>query len=63
MALLDTAMRGLLFCARLLQWCSAVIVMGIVAFFLHKGPKGQHLKYEIVIVRCIYPSLEYWSRY
>ncbi|EEH03488.1 conserved hypothetical protein [Histoplasma capsulatum G186AR] len=49
MALLDTAMRGLLFCTRLLQWCSAVIVMGIVAFFLHRGPKGQHLKYEIVI--------------
>ncbi|OAX82501.1 hypothetical protein ACJ72_03156 [Emergomyces africanus] len=45
----NIAMRGLLFGTRMLQWCSAVIVMGIVAYFLHKFPRGGHLKYEIVI--------------
>ncbi|EEQ86175.1 hypothetical protein RJZ56_002820 [Blastomyces dermatitidis] len=49
MTLVNTALRGALFATRLLQWCSAVIVMGIVAYFLNKGPKGGHLKYEIVI--------------
>ncbi|WEW59208.1 hypothetical protein PRK78_004677 [Emydomyces testavorans] len=34
---------------RLLQWVSAVIVMGIVSYFIHKGPKGTHLIYEEVI--------------
>ncbi|OJD12078.1 hypothetical protein AJ78_07275 [Emergomyces pasteurianus Ep9510] len=49
MAVVNTAMRGLLFGTRLLQWSSAVIVMGIVAYFLSKFPRGLHLKYEIVI--------------
>lgn len=48
--MVNTALRGLLFATRLLQWCSSVIVMGIVAYFLHKFTRGQHLKYEIVIV-------------
>ncbi|PGH31890.1 hypothetical protein GX50_05325 [[Emmonsia] crescens] len=47
--MVNTALRGLLFATRLLQWCSSVIVMGIVAYFLHKFTRGQHLKYEIVI--------------
>lgn len=38
---------------RTLQWCSAVIVMGLTAYFISKGPTGQHLIYQQVIVRTI----------
>ncbi|PGG99016.1 hypothetical protein AJ79_08715 [Helicocarpus griseus UAMH5409] len=49
MELLNSSMRGLLFLTRFLQWASAVIVMGIVSYFLHLYPKGQHTKYWEVI--------------
>lgn len=39
---------------RVLQWASAVIVMGITSYFIAQGPQGQHLIYQEVIVR--YPS-------
>lgn len=35
---------------RVLQWSSAVIVMGITSYFIHVGPRGQHLIYQEVIV-------------
>lgn len=40
---------------RVLQWSSAVIVMGITSYFIHVGPRGQHLIYQEVIV-CLCPS-------
>ncbi|KAJ5555933.1 hypothetical protein N7513_003575 [Penicillium frequentans] len=34
---------------RILQWCSAVIVMGLTSYFISKGPTGQHIIYQEVI--------------
>ncbi|KAL4945795.1 hypothetical protein BDV06DRAFT_219036 [Aspergillus oleicola] len=41
--------RPVLLCARVLQWASAVIVMGITSYFIHRGPRGQHIIYQEVI--------------
>lgn len=38
---------------RFLQWSSAVIVMGLTSYFLHRGLRNQHTKYTEVIVRTI----------
>ncbi|EEH39118.2 hypothetical protein PAAG_01580 [Paracoccidioides lutzii Pb01] len=45
----NTVLRGLLFFIRVIQWTSAVIVMGIVSYFLRRFPRGLHTKYEEVI--------------
>lgn len=37
--------------SRVMQWASAVIVMGITSYFIHKGPVGLSLKYQEIIVR------------
>jgi hypothetical protein len=42
--------RPLQLITRLIQWSSAVIVMGITSYFIHLGPRGQHLIYQEVIV-------------
>lgn len=42
-------LRGSLLGIRLLQWASAVIVMGIMSFFINEYPKTGHVKYEEVI--------------
>ncbi|KIN05331.1 hypothetical protein OIDMADRAFT_116226 [Oidiodendron maius Zn] len=34
---------------RFLQWSSAVIVVGLTSYFLHKGLRGQHSKYIEII--------------
>lgn len=36
---------------RVMQWCSVVIVMGITSYFINKGPQGQHIIYQEIIVR------------
>lgn len=36
---------------RILQWSSAVIVMGITSYFIQKGLRGEHSKFIEVIVR------------
>lgn len=42
----------------LLIWISAVIVMGIVSYWISQGAGGDHIIYEEVIVRaCCLPSL------
>ncbi|KAF4267292.1 hypothetical protein KXW98_007766 [Aspergillus fumigatus] len=41
--------RPLQLITRLIQWSSAVIVMGITSYFIHLGPRGQHLIYQEVI--------------
>ncbi|PLB44902.1 hypothetical protein P170DRAFT_367107 [Aspergillus steynii IBT 23096] len=35
--------------SRVMQWTSAVIVMGITSYFINKGPRGQHLIFTEVI--------------
>lgn len=35
---------------RVLQWSSVVIVMGITSYFINKGPHGQHIIYQEIIV-------------
>jgi hypothetical protein len=35
---------------RVLQWSSAVIVMGITSYFIQRNLKGEHSKYTEVIV-------------
>ncbi|KAK2753328.1 hypothetical protein FQN55_003457 [Onygenales sp. PD_40] len=53
MALGNKLVRAILFFTRFLQWGSAVIVMGIVSYFINKysHDRGQHLKYwEIIAV-------------
>ena len=42
--------RPLLLATRAMQWCSAVIVMGLASFFISRGPHGQHIIYQEVIV-------------
>jgi hypothetical protein len=42
--------RPLQLITRVMQWSSAVIVMGITSYFIHLGPRGQHLIYQEVIV-------------
>jgi len=43
--------RPVLLVTRVLQWISAVIVLGLVSYFIDKGPTphGTHLVYEEVI--------------
>lgn len=41
--------RPLLLFTRVMQWSSAVIVMGLVSYFIHKGPHSEHIIYEEVI--------------
>jgi hypothetical protein len=36
---------------RVLQWSSAVIVMGITSYFIQRDLRGEHSKYTEVIVR------------
>ncbi|GAB1211606.1 hypothetical protein ATERTT37_000729 [Aspergillus terreus] len=45
----STITRPLQLCGRVLQWASAVIVMGITSYFIHKGPRGLSLTYQEVI--------------
>ena len=35
---------------RTMQWISAVIVMSITAYLINKGPRGEHIIYQQVIV-------------
>ncbi|RLL95152.1 hypothetical protein CFD26_103043 [Aspergillus turcosus] len=50
MAMFTTSVsRPLQLITRVLQWSSAVIVMGITSYFIHVGPRGQHLIYQEVI--------------
>jgi hypothetical protein len=35
---------------RIMQWSSAVIVMGLTSYFIHRGLRGEHSKYTEVIV-------------
>lgn len=51
MALSTSVTRPLQIVLRIMQWCSAVIVMGLTSYFVHKGPHGQHILYQEVIVR------------
>lgn len=46
-----TIARPLQLLTRVLQWASAVIVMGLTSYFLNRGPRGQHTIYQEVIVR------------
>ncbi|RHZ56427.1 uncharacterized protein CDV56_107620 [Aspergillus thermomutatus] len=41
--------RPLQLITRVMQWSSAVIVMGITSYFIHRGPRGQHIIYQEVI--------------
>lgn len=47
----NALVRPLQLITRVMQWCSAVIVMGITSYFINRGPKGQHIIYQEVIVR------------
>ena len=47
--------RSLLVTLHFLTWASSAIVVGITAYFLHHFEHGQHLIYEIVIVRPTLP--------
>lgn len=50
-----TITRPLQLVTRALQWASAVIVMGLTSFFISRGPKGEHIIYQEVIVRLLQP--------
>ncbi|KAL4890573.1 membrane-associating domain-containing protein [Aspergillus ambiguus] len=45
----STITRPLQLASRVLQWASAVIVMGITSYFIHKGPRGLSIIYQEVI--------------
>lgn len=44
-----STLRPLLFSARLLQWASAVVVMGIASYYIHNYGTNEHIIYEEVI--------------
>jgi hypothetical protein len=46
-----TVARPLQLVLRTMQWCSAVIVLGLTSWFISRGPRGQHIIYQEVIVR------------
>ena len=46
-----TITRPVQLAIRVLQWASAVIVMGITSYFINKGPRGLSLTYQEIIVR------------
>lgn len=48
-AVSSSLLRPFQLITRVLQWCSAVIVMGITSYFINKGPRGQHIIYQEVI--------------
>ncbi|KAJ5467934.1 hypothetical protein N7475_005686 [Penicillium sp. IBT 31633x] len=41
--------RPLQLATRVMQWISAVIVMGFTSYFINHGPRGQHMIYQEVI--------------
>lgn len=45
----NTFMKPLQLLNRVLQWASAVIVLGITSYFINKGPRGQHIIFQEVI--------------
>jgi hypothetical protein len=46
-----STLRLVLFLFRVMQWASAVIVMGIASYYIHKySPEGEHIIYAEVIV-------------
>ncbi|KAL2005165.1 hypothetical protein VTN00DRAFT_3015 [Thermoascus crustaceus] len=49
MAISTSVTRPLLLITRFMQWSSAVIVMGLVSYFINRGPRGQHIIYQEVI--------------
>lgn len=50
MAFTTAISRPLQLVTRALQWSSAVIAMGLTSYFIAKGPHGQHIIYQEVIV-------------
>ena len=50
----NTLMRPLQLITRVMQWISAVSVMSLSAYFIDRGPRGQHIIYQVVIVRVLY---------
>ncbi|KAJ5550264.1 hypothetical protein N7535_001797 [Penicillium sp. DV-2018c] len=49
MAFSTTHARPLQLATRTLQWMSAVIVMGLTSFFIHRGHRGTHIIFQEVI--------------
>ncbi|KAJ5198650.1 uncharacterized protein N7498_007767 [Penicillium cinerascens] len=49
MAFSTAISRPLQLATRALQWCSAVIVLGLTAYFINTGPRGEHIIYQEVI--------------
>ncbi|KAB8233853.1 hypothetical protein ETB97_011942 [Aspergillus alliaceus] len=45
----STITRPLQLLTRVLQWSSAVIVMGITSYFINKGPRGLSITYQEII--------------
>lgn len=43
---------------RVLQWCSAVIVLGITSWFIDEGGDGAHVIFQEVIVCPLVLQLE-----
>ena len=48
-SLSDRTTRLILTGNQWMQWISAIIVMGLSAYFISKFDAGEHLKYEITI--------------
>ncbi|KAJ5640203.1 uncharacterized protein N7484_008065 [Penicillium longicatenatum] len=55
-----TVARPLQLVLRTMQWCSAVIVLGLTSWFISRGPRGQHIIYQEVIaafsIVCFIPA-------
>jgi hypothetical protein len=50
--------RPLQLATRVLQWASAVIVIGLTSSFIRHGPKGEHILYqEVIVCHCRFQGL------
>lgn len=45
-----SVVRPLQLITRVMQWASAVIVVGLTSWLINRGPKGEHIIYQVVIV-------------
>jgi hypothetical protein len=55
-----TGLSSFLLASSALVWVSSVIVMGILAYLVSRGWGGDHIIYELVIVR-FNQSICHWS--
>lgn len=55
--LTEDQVRVLLLSNRVIQWISAVIVLGINSYLINIGPRGLFITYMEVVVSCMFREI------